>query len=213
MKANGHIKNFIFDLDETLYPPNIPIMKIVGKRIDEYMHKHLHIEKAEIPNIRKYLKNTYGTTLWGLMNEYNINPKEFLLYVHNLDYNTLLNKDDKLKRILSNLCGRLFIYTNASKDHAINVLKQLDVLECFDDIISIEDTNYLPKPHTSSFYNFIEKTGINCSESVFVENSSINLLTAKKMHIKTAIVWESSKNNEHFDYYLETIYNILMLAK
>ena len=213
MKNNGHIKNFIFDLDETLYPPNIPIMKIIGKKINEYMRNHLHLDEAAIVNKRKYYKNTYGTTLWGLMNEYNINPEEFLSYVHTIDYDVLLKKDEKLKRALSTLSGKLFIYTNASKHHAINVLKQLDIIEYFDDIISIEDTKYLPKPHINSFYTFIETTGIDCSESVFIENSPINLLTAKKIDMKTAIVWVSERNSEPFDYSLETIYNIDELVK
>ena len=213
MKSKEHIKNFVFDLDETLYSPEVPIMKIVGDKINEYMHKYLHMKEEEIPTKRKYYKSSYGTTLYGLMKEYDIDPEEFLLYVHNIGYDKVIKRDIKLKRELAKLQGSIFIYTNASKNHAKCVLKQLGVEEYFEDIISIEDTDYIPKPTIEGFQKFINKVGIDCKKSVFIENSSANLHTAKLINMQTAIVWDKYINCKDFDYYLETIYNIDILWK
>jgi putative hydrolase of the HAD superfamily len=209
MKNNGHIRNFVFDLDETLYPPEIPVMKIVSDKINDYMNKFLHFEWQEIANMRNFYKNHYGTTLYGLMKEFNINADEFLYYVHNINYKDILKKDNELSDKLAQIKGELFIYTNASRNHAINVLNYLGLIEHFKNIISIEDTNYIPKPTVSGFRKFIEKTGINCSESILIDNSYVNLQTAKKSHMQTALVWDDCFiNNKNFDYYLETIYSI-----
>lgn len=213
MKNNSHLRNFVFDLDETLYPPKVPIMKIVGEKINDYMHKFLHFEWQEIANLRTFYKSHYGTTLYGLIKEFNINPDEFLHYVHNINYKDILKQDKELSDKLSQIKGDLFIYTNASKSHATNVLKHLGLIDHFKHIISIEDTDYIPKPTAQGFKKFIEKTGINCSESILIDNSYINLQTAKNSHMRTALVWENYINNNDFDYYLETIYNIDILWK
>jgi putative hydrolase of the HAD superfamily len=213
MKSNDHIENFVFDLDETLYSPKVPIMKIVGDKINEFMHKYLHMKEEEIPIKRNYYKSTYGTTLYGLMKEFNIDPEEFLLYVHNIDYKKVIKKDIELKCELSKLKGKFFIYTNASKNHAKCVLEQLGVEEYFENIISIEDTDYIPKPSIEGFHKFVDKVGINCKKSVFIENSSVNLHTAKLIDMQTAIVWDKYINCKDFDYYLETIYNLDILVK
>jgi putative hydrolase of the HAD superfamily len=213
MKNNGDIKNFIFDLDETLYSPNIPIMKIIGENINTFMQDYLGLPSNEIIKKRSYYKNHYGTTLYGLINEYNINPYQFLSYVHNIDYKKLLKKDAKLYNVLKGLKGSFFIYTNASKAHAINVLEELGVTEFFNKIISIEDTEFLPKPHILGFHKFFEQTQVNCSESIFIEDNPKNLATAIQMNMKTAIVWNHDKDYSEFDYNLETIYNIDILTQ
>jgi putative hydrolase of the HAD superfamily len=212
MKNNGHIKNYIFDLDETLYSPEVPIMKIVGERINDYMHQILHFKPNEIINMRAFYKKNYGTTLYGLMKEFNIKPDEFLSYVHKINYKNILKKDNKLNKKIAQINGNLFIYTNASKSHAISVLEQLGLIKFFKHIVSIEDTDYIPKPTELGFQKFVEKVGIKCSESIFIDNSSVNLQTAKKTYMHTALVWDCCKSDiKDFDYYLETIYNIDIL--
>jgi len=42
------------------------------------------------------------------------------------------------------------------------VLEQLGVEEYFENIISIEDTDYIPKPSIEGFHKFVDKVGINC---------------------------------------------------
>ena len=58
----------------------------------------------------------YGTTLAGLMNDKNsnIDPDEFLEYVHNIDLKSL-NPNLELKKAINNLIGPKFIFTNGTK--------------------------------------------------------------------------------------------------
>ncbi|MDY6821452.1 MAG: pyrimidine 5'-nucleotidase [Deferribacterota bacterium] len=200
--------NFIFDLDETLYNPSIPIMQIIGDKINRYMRKKLNFDSGEIEEKRKYFKLKYGTTLSGLMNECKIDPYDFLDYVHNLEYNRLLKRDVFLRSILKNVNGKHFIYTNASYKHAINVLKRLDILDLFNDIVSIETTDFYPKPTEEGFLRFIDKTGIDCKRSIFLDDNINNLITAKKFGIKTVLVGNVLNINNNIDYKINNIYNI-----
>ena len=125
------------------------------------------------------------------MKNHEINPEEFLNYVHNIDASSL-NKDSKLNNELKKLPGSLYIYTNGSKTHAINVLKNLGIDLFLFKIFDIKDANYIPKPSEASLKEFIKKFKINPLESIFFEDISINLKNPKKLGFKTVLIKSKS---------------------
>ena len=64
-------------------------------------------------NSKKYFQN--GTTLAGLMKVEDINPDEFLEYVHDINLE-ILKPNEELNEIIKELPGKKFIYTNGSKN-------------------------------------------------------------------------------------------------
>jgi putative hydrolase of the HAD superfamily len=208
MQGKVYIKNYIFDLDETLYNPKVPIMRLVSQNIDLYMKDYLNLKENDIKYLRNYYKKEYGTTLAGLMAEYKIDSYFFLQYVHNINYSHYLKEDPLLLNILSRIDGRLAVFTNASKKHATDILNLLGIAKLFNNIVSIEDVDFIPKPKLESFNRLLQIINITPEKSLFIDNMQVNLQSAKKLKMKTALVWDR-KIDEDFDYSLTSIYDII----
>ena len=86
VKNNNKIdfKHWIFDLDNTIYSANSGIFDQIHKKMGEFISKNLKVSLKEAKLLQKKYFIENGTTLHGLMINHNIDPKEFLSYVHDL---------------------------------------------------------------------------------------------------------------------------------
>ena len=181
------IKNWVFDLDNTLYSPEENIFSQIDKRMTEFIISKFNVNEEEAFNIQKKYFLEYGTTLSGLMKRENIDPDEFLEFVHDINLE-ILKPNIELSKIIKNLPGDKFIFTNGSKKHAENVLEQLEMSGIFDDIFDIKDSNFIPKPNINAYLNFIDKTKIEPDVSIMFEDIGRNLEAAKKLGMKTVLI-------------------------
>jgi len=181
------IKNWVFDLDNTLYSPEEDIFSQIDKRMTEFIIRKFNVNEEEAFNIQKKYFIEYGTTLSGLMKRENIDPDEFLEFVHDINLE-ILKPNKELSKIIKNLPGDKFIFTNGSKKHAENVLKQLEMNGIFDDIFDIKESNFIPKPNINAYLNFIDKTKIEPDNSIMFEDIGRNLEAAKKLGMKTVLI-------------------------
>ena len=193
MKEFKKIKNFIFDCDGVLYDDLEGVFGQVSKRMTEYISKKLNLSLEKAKELQTNYFHKYNTSLNGLMIHHDINPQEFLKYVHdiNLDF---LKKDLKLRKELIELKTKKFVFTNGSHEHASNITKTLGIRDLFDGFFDITDCNFIPKPSIEPYRKLIDKFNIKPSETVFIEDIAINLEPAKKLGMKT--VW--LKNNEYW---------------
>ena len=181
------IKNWVFDLDNTLYSPEEDIFSQIDKRMTEFIISKFNVNEEEAFNIQKKYFLEYGTTLSGLMKRENIDPDEFLEFVHDINLE-ILKPNIELSKIIKNLPGDKFIFTNGSKKHAENVLNQLEMSGIFDDIFDIKESNFIPKPNINAYLNFIDKTKIEPDVSIMFEDIGRNLEAAKKLGMKTVLI-------------------------
>mgnify|MGYP001447002942 CR=1 FL=1 len=186
MKKFTNIKNFIFDCDGVLYKDLEAVFGQVSKRMTEYISKKLDLDLKKAKELQTNYFHKYNTSLNGLMIHHDINPEEFLKYVHeiNLDF---LKKDLVLRKELLKLNAKKFVFTNGSHDHVINITKHLGIDDVFDGAFDITDCNYIPKPAIEPYKKLINKFDIDPNETVFIEDIAKNLEPAKKVGMKT--VW------------------------
>ena len=195
----SNIKNWIFDLDNTLYSPEEEIFSQIDERMTKFITDKFKINNEEAFNIQKKYFIEYGTTLSGLMKKNNIDSDEFLEFVHDIDLD-ILKPDKKLNKIISNLPGKKFIFTNGSKKHAQNVLKKLEMNAIFDDIYDIKDSNFIPKPNMEAYTTFINKMGIDVNKSIMFEDIARNLQPAKELGIISVLIQRDLPlRNDKFD--------------
>ena len=195
----SNIKNWIFDLDNTLYSPEEEIFSQIDERMTKFITDKFKINNEEAFNIQKKYFIEYGTTLSGLMKKNNIDTDEFLEFVHDIDLE-ILKPDKKLNKIISNLPGKKFIFTNGSKKHAQNVLKKLEMNVIFDDIYDIKDSNFIPKPNMEAYTTFINKMGIDVNKSIMFEDIARNLQPAKELGIISVLIQRDLPlRNDKFD--------------
>ena len=192
------IKTWIFDLDNTLYPPEENIFSQIDKKMTTFISENLKISHEEAFNIQKQNFIDHGTTLAGFMNTGNskINPDKFLEYVHDINLNSL-KEDNKLRKILLMLPGKKYIFTNGTKKHAENVLKKLNLENIFQTIFGIKETNYLPKPNIKTYNLFLKINNIDPKTSIMFEDMGRNLIPAKELGMTTVLLERKlpNKNN------------------
>ena len=186
MKKFQSIKHWIFDLDNTLYAGERKVFEQVEKRMALYVCKKLNVDMNKAKEIQKNYFYEYHTTLNGLIKHHQVNPMDFLDFVHDINID-FLHKDIELDKELKKLDGKKIIFTNGSKKHGKNVTKRLGIEQHFDDIFDIVDCNFIPKPAIEPYKRLIEKHKIDPKLCGFVEDIARNLKPAYEMGMKT--VW------------------------
>ena len=193
MKELTEIKYWIFDLDNTLYSGQTKVFSEVDKRMSSFISEKLKINLNEAKKIQKEYFYEYGTTLSGLMQKKNINPNEFLEFVHDIDI-SWLPKDELLREELIKIKEKKYIFSNGSHAHIRNVTNQLGIDDLFDGAFDITDANFLPKPRIEPYKKLIQKFKLDPNKSILIEDIAHNLEQAKNLGMKTCWL----KNDETF---------------
>ncbi len=190
-----HRRDWVFDLDNTLYPATCNLFAQIDVRMTDFVARYLDLNKSEARAIQKKYYKEHGTTLNGLMNLHGMDPVDFLDFVHDIDHSPL-PVCQILQRSLTDLPGRKFVLTNGSSKHADNVLSAMQLEHVFEGVFGIEDMAYQPKPDPRAFDRFIDTFQINPNEAVFFEDLARNLEPASAMGFATVLV-ESDMDWSH----------------
>ena len=177
---------WVFDLDNTLYPPSTCMFDQIDLLMGRYISEMLGCDAQEARRVQKMYFHDHGTTLAGLMHYHAVDPREFLTYVHNVDLAPLAAAPRLTERLMA-LPGRRIVFTNGDDAYAARVIEALGLTACFEGTYDIHAMNYRPKPEPSAYTGFIEAFGIDPERAVFVEDSARNLGPAKAMGMQT--VW------------------------
>lgn len=182
-----HVTDWVFDLDNTLYPHAANLFSQIDVRMTAYVGNLLQLPREEARRIQKQFYLDYGTTLKGLMECHNIDPDDFLQKVHDIDY-SWLKPDPALGEAIKALPGRRFIFTNGDRGHAERAARQLGILDNFDDIFDIVAAGLMPKPERVTYDRFLDVFGINAQNAVMFEDLARNLVVPKTLGMKTVLV-------------------------
>lgn len=185
--AFAHVREWVFDLDNTLYPHHSNLFAQIDIRITQFVSELLTLPHDEARNIQKQLYKDYGTTLRGLMELHRIDPDDFLEKVHDIDYSGL-QPDPGLGEAIKALPGRRFIFTNGDRRHAERTAKQLGILDHFDEIFDIVAAELEPKPAKATYERFFKHHGIEPKKAAMFEDLGRNLEAPKAMGMKTVLI-------------------------
>ena len=186
MKEFKTIKNFIFDLDGTLYSDLEAVFGQVSKRMTEYISKKLNLDLKKAKELQTNYFHKYNTSLNGLLIHHEVKAEEFLEYVHDIDLE-FMEKDIVLREELLKLDAKKFVFTNGSHGHVKKITKHLGIDDLFNGTFAITDSNYVPKPELTVYNKLCNKFNIKPEETVLIEDIAKNLEPAKKLGMKT--VW------------------------
>ncbi|MEE9379922.1 MAG: pyrimidine 5'-nucleotidase [Hyphomonadaceae bacterium] len=191
----AHVRDWVFDLDNTLYPATCDLFAQIDVRMTEFVSSLLNLPEGAARAVQKHYYSEHGTTLNGLMLHHGLEPAEFLDYVHDIDLSPVLHSE-ALCAAMAALPGRKFVYTNGSRGHADQVMAKLKIDHLFDGVFAIEDSDYTPKPHQASFDRFVAEHNIVPSDAAFFEDLARNLEPAHAMGFVTVLV-HSTKDWSH----------------
>src|SRR3990172_7616573 len=154
-----HIETIFFDLDDTLYPRESGVWPAILERIEQYMRAEVGIPAEQVRPLRDRFRAQYGTTLRGLHYEYQIDPEDYLGYVHEIPVEALLKPNPALAAMLERLPQRKWIFTNSSVAHSKRVLAALGVNGSIEGIIDTTAMNYQSKPSVEVYQLTLELAG------------------------------------------------------
>jgi putative hydrolase of the HAD superfamily len=182
----AHIHSWIFDLDNTLYPPSADLFALIDVRMTDYIVHLLGCPRDEARQLQKGWFHNHGTTLAGLMTYHDIDPREFLDHVHDIALDRL-TVDPALNAAIARLPGRRLIYTNGDADYARRVLARLGLAEQFEQVHDIHACLYVPKPDPSGYAALVDAYNVAPDRAIFFEDMARNLKPAKALGMTT--VW------------------------
>ncbi len=196
------MKTFIFDLDNTLYPESLNVFGLIDHRINRYMHEKLGIPEPEVDVLRRLYWKIYGVTLNGLMIHYNVDPEDFLEFVHDVKLHHILKPNQRLRTSLENLECHKVIFTNGSTRHAENVLSALGIDDMFEQIFDVRVAYFKPKPFPEPYLKILEILNVHGKDCVMIDDIPENLRTAKNLGMKTILIG-THNGHDFIDYCLE----------
>src|SRR3982751_6593237 len=90
-----YIRDWIFDLDNCLYPHGSRLFELIDERMTAYIARLLGVDAIEARRVQKMHFHGSGTTLAGLMKHHDVDPHHFMGEVHDIPLDRLA-RDDRL---------------------------------------------------------------------------------------------------------------------
>ncbi len=183
---------WLLDLDNTLHDAGADIMPRINRDMTAYVARTLDVSTAQASALRVQYWRRYGATLLGMIRHHAVDPHEFLRETHCFpDLHELVRRQHALVALLRRLPGRKILLTNAPRDYAHGVLKQLGITRILDRVICIEDMRFAglwqPKPSVAMLRRLSANLRVDPRHCVLVEDSVENLRAARRCGMQT--VW------------------------
>jgi putative hydrolase of the HAD superfamily len=186
-KQFSHVRSWIFDLDNTLYPPATSLFPQIEVRMTDWVAEELGVSKDHASGLRTKYWRDYGTTLSGMMQLHGTDPLPYLSYVHDIDF-TVLSPEPNLRSAIDALEGRKIVFTNGSAPYAEKVLAARGLSDLFDAVYGVEHAKFHPKPSAQAYSEILAQDGIHAPEAAMFEDDPRNLEVPHNLGMKTVHV-------------------------
>ena len=191
-----HVETWVFDLDNTLYAPEVRLFDQIEQRMTRFVMSALKVDRAEADRLRRKYWLEHGTTLAGLMREHAIDPDPYLVDVHDISFDAL-EPDAQLRARIAALPGRRIVYTNGSAPYAERVIERRGLSGVFDAVYGVEHAGYRPKPERAAFDAVFERDGLAPQTAAMFEDEPRNLAAPHAMGMRTIHVAPKKHSAEH----------------
>ena len=181
-----HVRDWIFDLDNTLYRADNGIFAQIDGRMTQFVAQLLGMERDEARRIQKLLYRDHGTTLAGLIAVHKIDPEPYLDFVHDIDLSELA-PDPELAAALERLPGRRFVFTNGCRNHALRILERLKLQHLFEQVWDIRTIGFVPKPAQAAYDAAVAAGRIVPDQAAMFDDIARNLVVPHELGMTT--VW------------------------
>lgn len=183
----ARVRTWVFDLDNTLYPPSMRLFDQIEVKMTDWVMRALQVDRARADHLRAHYWHSYGTTLAGLIREHDVDPGPYLTEVHDIDF-SVLAPDPDLASAIAALPGRKIVYTNACTPYAEKVLSGRGLAGLFDAIYGVEHADFHPKPEARAFKAVFTRDGLDPTSAAMFEDDARNLAVPHTLGMKTVHV-------------------------
>ena len=203
-----HFTTWVFDLDHTLYPPDMALFDQINVKMTAYVMEALGVDRAEADRLRYRYWRDHGTTLAGLMDIHGVDPGPYLHEVHQIDFSVLTPDPDLAARIRA-LPGRRIIYTNGTAPYAEQVIAARGLSGLFDAIYGVEHAGLRPKPERRAFEAVFARDGLDPTRAAMFEDDVRNLAAPHQMGLRTVHVAPDPEPADHVHHHTDDLAGFL----
>jgi putative hydrolase of the HAD superfamily len=207
-EAFASVTTWVFDLDNTLYPPHMRLFDQIEVRMTDWVMRALQVDRARADHLRAHYWATYGTTLAGLMTEHGVDPGPYLTEVHDIDF-SVLTPDPALSEAIAALPGRKIVYTNACRPYAERVIAARGLSGRFDAVYGVEHARFHPKPAAEAFATVFDLDGLDPAAAAMFEDDSRNLLVPHSLGMRTVHVAPEADPAPHINHHTDDLAGFL----
>lgn len=199
-----HVRVWVFDLDNTLYPPSVRLFDQIEVRMTRFVMQTLGVSRDHADHLRSHYWQTYGTTLAGLMHEHGMAPEQYMLDVHDISFDAL-TPDPALRSHIGVLPGRRIVYTNGSAPYAEQVLAARGLSGLFDAVYGVEHAGYRPKPDRAAFETVFALDRLDPRLGAMFEDDARNLAAPHAMGMRTVHVAPDPEPADHIGHHTDDL--------
>ncbi len=203
-----HVITWVFDLDNTLYPPSARLFDQIEARMTQFVMDTLSVSRTEADRLRHAYWRDHGTTLAGLMRLHDLDPGPYLREVHDISLDCL-DADPGLNEAIRNLPGRRIVYTNGSAPYAERVIERRGLSGAFDAVYGVEHAGYRPKPEKEAFHSILARDGTTPGTAAMFEDDPRNLAAPHAMGMRTVHVAPERIDAEHIHHHTNDLSGFL----
>ena len=202
------VRTWVFDLDNTLYPPATRLFDQIDQRMTAYMMRVTGLSRDRADRLRHDYWRQYGTTLAGLMAHHGVDPAPYLVEVHDIDF-TVLTPDPELRAGIAALPGRRVVYTNGSAPYARRVITARGLEGLFDAVYGVEDADFHPKPRPEAFAAVFGRDGFETAQAAMFEDDPRNLQVPHALGMRTVHVAPEPEPADHIHHHTDDLAGFL----
>ncbi len=181
-----HVRDWVFDLDNTLYRADNGIFAQIDARMTLFVGKLLGTDPVAARAVQKELYREHGTTLNGLIKVHGIDPEPYLDFVHDIALDDL-PADPDLCAAITKLPGRRYVFTNGCRRHAARILGRLQMAHLFDEVWDIRTIGFTPKPDPVAYERVLAHAGVAAKGAAMFDDIARNLVAPHDLGMTT--VW------------------------
>ena len=196
----SHVETWVFDLDNTLYPPQMALFDQINIRMTDWVMRVAGVERAAAEALRQRYWREHGTTLAGLMRHHDLDTEAYLDDVHRIDF-SVIAPDPGLARAIAALPGRRIVYTNGTRPYAERVLAHRGLSGLFDAIYGVEHAGLVPKPQRAAYETVFALDGLAPARAAMFEDDPRNLRVPHEMGMRTVHVAPEAEPAEFIEHH------------
>ncbi|GAM98675.1 pyridoxal-5'-phosphate phosphatase alphaproteobacterial type [alpha proteobacterium U9-1i] len=182
----ANVRDWVFDLDNTLYPAP-QLYDLIGEKMTAYVMRVVDVDAAEAERLRDHYHLEYGATVVGLRERHGVDAVDFMREVHDVPTN-VVHPDPELDTLIAALPGRKIVFTNGGGGHAERVVAQIGIAHHFEHLFDLESAGFVPKPHRGAYERLVSECGVDPTRAVLFEDTLRNLEPAHDMGFATVLV-------------------------
>lgn len=176
----------LFDIDNCLYSKNLGISNLMAEYIEAYFTNALRLSPEEAGRLQREYYRDYGLAIEGLVRHHQVNAIDYNTKVDDaLPLERIIKPDPALRSLLLKIDrtkAKLWLFTNAYKNHARRVVRLLEIDDLFEGLTfcNYEKIPMMCKPMPEMFQCAMQECGVgnDASRCYFVDDSVTNVSVA-----------------------------------